>query len=55
MQLDSLNELPEEKRPPDLLIWDGKPEDVNKWIKDVFSNKKQPITNLIIKESEIEG
>lgn len=55
MQVDSISELPEEKRPPELMIWDGKPEEINKWIKDVFSNKKQPISTLVIKDSEIEG
>ena len=54
MQIDSLNELPQEKRPPDLMIWDGKPEDIQKWLKDVFDNKKKPITTLVINESEIE-
>ena len=54
MQIDALNELPSEKRPPDMLVWSGKPEDVDKWIKDVFEHKKQPITSLVIKDSEIE-
>lgn len=55
MQVDSLSELPEEKRPPDLMIWDSAGDEMNKWLKDVLSGKSQPITNLVIRESEIEN
>jgi hypothetical protein len=55
LQVDSLNELPEEKRPPDLMIWSGRPEEISKWIKDVFSTKKKDnLSTLLIKDNEIE-
>lgn len=39
VQIDSYNELPKEKRPPDKLIWYGTPEDIEKWFKKVFKTK----------------
>jgi hypothetical protein len=41
MQLDNFNELPEEKRPPEELIWEGTPEEVKEWLDDVLSNNKK--------------
>lgn len=54
-QIDSMNELPEEKRPPELMLWDGNPEDIDDWLSKVLSGKQQTTTVLSIKESEIEG
>lgn len=55
MQIDSLNELPEEKRPPESMIWDGKPEDINRWLKEVFKHKNLKENKIVIKDSDIEG
>jgi hypothetical protein len=54
-QIDGLNELPEEKRPPELMVWDGNPEELDSWIKKVLSGKAEPTVELNIKEWEIEG
>lgn len=54
MQIDSLSELPKDKKPSDILIWDESGDRLNKWLEDVLSGKHQPITNLVIRESEIE-
>lgn len=54
-QIDNLSELPEEKRPPELLLWDGSPEEMDNWLKNVMSGKKDPVIELKIKETEIEG
>jgi len=59
IQIDSYNELPKEKRPPDKLIWYGTSEDIEKWFDKVFSdNKKKDTTDpeefvFIIDENEI--
>jgi len=39
MQLDSYQEVPKDKRPPDNLIWWGTTEDVEGWFDMVFSSK----------------
>lgn len=54
IQIDNLNELPKEKRPPDKLIWDGNSDELDDWMERVFRNpgEKDGI-DLII--SEIEG
>lgn len=55
MQIDSLNELPQEKRPPDTIIWWGTPEELNRWLNSVLGFNKQNLNNQIqILESEIE-
>ena len=55
MQIDNLNELPEEKRPPDLMIWDGTIEEIEKWIKNVLQGKQEKTAKIVIPEWEIEG
>lgn len=35
-QIDSFMELPEEKRPPDDVVWDGTQDDIDYWFKRVF-------------------
>lgn len=47
-------EFPEEKRPTDKMIWDGTPEEIDDWIKRVFSNKESPVLDFVINEDEIE-
>jgi len=39
-QIDSYAELPEEKRPPESMIWYGSAADINKWFDKVFQRKK---------------
>lgn len=38
-QIDSFSELPQEKRPPDKIIWDGTVEDMEDWFDRVFQRK----------------
>jgi hypothetical protein len=57
-QIDNLNELPKEKRPPDSIIWDGTSEELDDWLDRVLGDpKKRPQTNvqLVIKDNEVEG
>jgi len=39
-QIDNLSELPKEKKPPEDLIWNGSPEELEDWLSKVFDNKK---------------
>ena len=52
-QLDSLNELPKEKRPPDSIIWDGSPEDLDEWISRVLDTKHKDTADINL--SDVEG
>lgn len=38
--VDNLSELQKEKRPPDRMIWYGKPEELDEWIDNVMGHKK---------------
>jgi len=53
-QIDSLNELPAEKRPTDQIVWDGTPEDMEEWLTKVFDTKEKPEVTFQIKDTEIE-
>jgi hypothetical protein len=56
-QIDSFNELPSEKRPPDDYIWYRPPEDIERWLDRVFDRKSTgSIDEAVfeINESEIE-
>lgn len=54
-QVDSYKELPKEKRPPELMIWWGSSEKIDKWFDRVFDRKKTSESEtFIINESEIE-
>jgi hypothetical protein len=55
MQIDNLSELGKDKRPPELMIWDGTSEEIDNWIDKVLSGKKEPVATLTIREDEIEG
>lgn len=55
MQVDSINELPEDKRPPELMLWDDSVDTINKWIKDVVTGKKEKTSTFVISEKDIEG
>jgi hypothetical protein len=54
-QIDNLNELSKEKRPPEEMIWDGTPEELEDWLERVFNNKIQDKVDFKIKPNEIEG
>lgn len=55
-QIDNLNELPKEKRPPEYMIWYGTTEEIDKWL-DVALNNKNPLEDsyIYINEDEIES
>lgn len=53
--MDNINELPEEKRPPELMLWDGTPEEINSWIKRAFEGKEKKEASFYIPDSELEG
>lgn len=55
-QIDNLYEMPKDKRPPESIIWDGTPEELEEWIEKAFDHKKgsNEIT-FNVKPSEIEG
>jgi len=55
LQIDSLNELPKEKRPPELMLWDGMPEEIEEWLEKVYDTKKPQQSNITIKLDDIEG
>jgi hypothetical protein len=56
-QVDGLNEMPKEKRPPDKIIWWGTPEELEEWIEKVYPSKgnkaEEDGINMIISDSEI--
>ena len=39
-QIDNLNELPKEKRPPSDVIWDGTSDEMDEWLDSVLSGPK---------------
>ncbi len=55
MQVDSLNELAEEKRPPESFIWDSDSTNLDNWLDNLTSkgkgNKEKP---QLLSISEIE-
>jgi len=53
-QIDSINELPKEKRPSDELIWNGTSEELEKWYDGIFKNKEKTTAELVFSDSEIE-
>lgn len=56
-QIDSFNELPKEKRPPDDYVWWKPPEEIDKWLDRVLDNTKKTKPDesvFIIDEDEIE-
>ena len=50
MQLDSYNELPKEKRPPDHMIWWGIPEEIDDWFDKVLGTKNKNSEHDIVLE-----
>jgi len=62
IQLDNLNELPKEKRPPEKLFWDGSSTELESFFDTIFNRKTRRNTSthkdmlvLDIDESMIEG
>jgi len=51
-QIDSLSELPKEKRPPDSVLWDGTPEDLDDWISKVLDRKQAELTDIRLSDVE---
>jgi len=51
-QIDSFNELPREKVPPDKLLWDGTSEEIDEWIDRVIRNKQPQTFRINIKDIE---
>jgi hypothetical protein len=52
-QLDSLHELPKEKRPPDKILWDGTSDELDEWLEKVLDKKVQ--TSVDIEIDNVEG
>jgi hypothetical protein len=56
MQIDNLNELPREKRPPDDVLWSDNPDDLEDWIDKVIGKKqKDKESTFEVPLDEIEG
>ena len=51
-QVDNINELPEEKRPPELMIWDGNVDELNEWISNTLSGKRKSTADIVIDNVE---
>ena len=50
--MDNINELPEEKRPPELMIWDGTVDELNDWIDNTLSGKQKSTADVVIENVE---
>ncbi|MHA2404164.1 MAG: hypothetical protein ACXADH_14300 [Candidatus Kariarchaeaceae archaeon] len=54
-QIDSFNELPKDKRPPDDILWYGTPEELDIWFDKVLDrNYEDPQKAVILEISEDE-
>lgn len=53
IQVDNLNELPKEKRPPIKMLWEGTSEEIDEFLEKVFDVKKK-IEDDIILISDVE-
>jgi hypothetical protein len=40
LQVSSLHEMPKDKRPPEMTIWDGTSEEIEEWIDRVYGTKE---------------
>ena len=54
MQIDSLKELPKDKRPPDSIMWSNDPSLLDAWIDKVLYNKEETNKDILLPLSEIE-
>jgi hypothetical protein len=55
IQIDGMNELPKDKRPPDKLIWDGSTEEMDRWFEDVFGEASSKSNTIMIDPDTVEG
>lgn len=59
LQIDNLNELPEDKRPTDYIMWHSNPDILENWLDKVMDRKgkKQDDENAVLEVDtfEIEG
>ena len=55
LQIDNLSELPKEKRPPELMIWDDTSDEIESWLDRVAKGKQETRANLTISTKDIEG
>lgn len=56
-QIDNLAEVPKEKRPPELMLWWGKPEDIENWFDRVYERRNVQTPETItfnVSEKDIE-
>jgi len=53
-QIDSFNELPQEKRPPEKMIWYGDSKDIDNWFKKVFKLRDENPNEFILEISDAE-
>ncbi len=53
MQIDNLNELPKDKRPPEKMIWDGGSNELDRWLDRVMSGKQDTVFEFDIDEKDI--
>jgi hypothetical protein len=53
MQVDSINELPNDRRPPDVVIWWRPQEELERWINNALKLDDKS-SDIFISESEIE-
>lgn len=53
VQIDNFNELEKEKRPPEMMIWDGTSDEIEDWLDKVFGRKPPDTIELVISDSEI--
>lgn len=54
-QIDNLNELPKEKRPPEIYLWDKSTEDLEMWLDGVLGKNKTKEKEMTISLRDIEG
>jgi len=54
MQIDNLSELGKEKRPPDDMIWEGTPEEMESWLDRVLKGKEKKELEFIINEEDVD-
>lgn len=55
IQVDSLYELPKDKRPSDDMIWNKSSDELDNWLERVISGKQEKKTNITISDFEVEG
>lgn len=55
IQIDSYDQLDEEKRPPENMIWEEDSDTLNSWLRRVLSGKQETRSKIVIRDDEIEG